>query len=105
MTYLFETLKKFGGSFSRDFWEVISKGVLFPIFDDLKITRQEHSKFANKEDMSVWLSTTLIQALRQFVDLFGHYYDDLYFLLDGLLELLTTCMTQGIVLLYRTSCS
>lgn len=44
--------------------------------------------------MSVWLSTTLIQALRQFIDLFGHYFDTLNFQIDGVLELLTVCMTQ-----------
>ncbi|KAI8821985.1 uncharacterized protein EV422DRAFT_586065 [Fimicolochytrium jonesii] len=94
LNYLFDTLKQYGASFSRDFWEVISKGVLFPIFDDLRLSRQEHTKFANKEDMSVWLSTTLIQALRQFIDLFGHYFDTLSFQIDGVLELLTVCMTQ-----------
>lgn len=96
LTYLFDTLKAYGGSFSRDFWEVISKGVLFPIFDDLRLSKQEHTKFPNKEDMSVWLSTTLIQALRQFVDLFSHYFETLSYQLDGVLELLTVCMTQGI---------
>ncbi|KAJ3150955.1 guanine nucleotide exchange protein for ADP-robosylation factor [Geranomyces michiganensis] len=94
LNYLFDTLKQYGAAFSRDFWEVISKGVLFPIFDDLRLSRQEHTKFANKEDMSVWLSTTLIQALRQFIDLFGHYFDTLNFQIDGVLELLTVCMTQ-----------
>ncbi|KAI9017378.1 hypothetical protein BC832DRAFT_588642 [Gaertneriomyces semiglobifer] len=94
LNYLFDTLKQYGSSFSHDFWEVISKGVLFPIFDDLRLSRQEHTKFANKEDMSVWLSTTLIQALRQFIDLFGHYFEILNFQIDGVVELLTVCMTQ-----------
>lgn len=95
LTYLFDTLKNYGHTYSRDFWEVISKGVLFPIFDDLKLSKQEHTKFANREDMSVWLSTTLIQALRQFVDLFSHYFESLSFLLDGMLDLMTACMIQG----------
>ncbi|KAJ3040877.1 guanine nucleotide exchange protein for ADP-robosylation factor [Rhizophlyctis rosea] len=94
LTYLFDTLKQYGNTFTRDFWEVVSKGVLFPIFDDLRLSRQEHTKFANKEDMSVWLSTTLIQALRQFIDLFGYFYDTLSFQIDGVLELLAICMTQ-----------
>ncbi|KAJ3034825.1 guanine nucleotide exchange protein for ADP-robosylation factor, partial [Rhizophlyctis rosea] len=94
LTYLFDTLKQYGTTFTHDFWEVVSKGVLFPIFDDLRLSRQEHTKFANKEDMSVWLSTTLIQALRQFIDLFGHFYDTLSFQIDGVLELLAICMTQ-----------
>ncbi|KAJ3412218.1 guanine nucleotide exchange protein for ADP-robosylation factor [Chytridiales sp. JEL 0842] len=94
LTYLFDTLKIHGQGFSRDSWEVIAKGVLFPIFDDLRLSRQEHTKFANKEDMSVWLSTTLIQALRLLVDLFSVYLDSLLFSIDGLLDLLTVCMTQ-----------
>jgi brefeldin A-inhibited guanine nucleotide-exchange protein len=95
LTYLFETIKLYGDGFSRDAWEVITKGVLFPIFDDLKLSRQEHTKFDNKEDMSVWLSTTLIQALRLFVDLFTSKLDQLSFCIDGLLDLLIICMTQG----------
>ncbi|KAJ3102351.1 guanine nucleotide exchange protein for ADP-robosylation factor [Phlyctochytrium planicorne] len=94
LNYLFDALKDHGASFSRDSWEVVSKGVLFPIFDDLKLSRVEHSKFANREDMSVWLSTTLIQALRCFVDLFGVYFDAMRFCIDQLFELLTVCMTQ-----------
>ncbi|KAJ3414515.1 guanine nucleotide exchange protein for ADP-robosylation factor [Chytridiales sp. JEL 0842] len=95
LSYLFDTLKLHGSTFSRESWEVVAKGVLFPMFDDLKPTRQqEHSKFANKEDMNVWLNTTLIQALRQFVDLFGQYLESLTFCVDGLLDLLTVCMNQ-----------
>ncbi|KAJ3215780.1 guanine nucleotide exchange protein for ADP-robosylation factor [Dinochytrium kinnereticum] len=94
LNYLFDALRAHGSSFSRDSWEVVSKGVLFPIFDDLKLSRVEHSKFANREDMSVWLSTTLIQALRCFVDLYGTYFEALRFCIDQLFELLTVCMTQ-----------
>ncbi|KAJ3118784.1 guanine nucleotide exchange protein for ADP-robosylation factor [Phlyctochytrium bullatum] len=94
LNYLFDALRSHGSGFSRDSWEVVSKGVLFPIFDDLKLSRVEHSKFANREDMSVWLSTTLIQALRCFVDLFGTYFDALRFCIDQLFDLLTVCMTQ-----------
>ncbi|KAJ3192020.1 guanine nucleotide exchange protein for ADP-robosylation factor [Irineochytrium annulatum] len=95
LTYLFESLRAHGPSFSRDSWEVVAKGVLFPIFDDLRLSRVEHSKFANREDMSVWLSTTLIQALRLLVDLFGYHFEALRFCIDQLFELLTICMTQG----------
>ncbi|KAI8852805.1 hypothetical protein BC829DRAFT_440418 [Chytridium lagenaria] len=103
LNYLFDALRTHGTAFSRDSWEVVSKGVLFPIFDDLKLSRVEHSKFANREDMSVWLSTTLIQALRCFVDLYGTYFDALRFCIDQLFELLTVCMTQDALFFdYRT---
>jgi brefeldin A-inhibited guanine nucleotide-exchange protein len=99
LSFLFDSLKTHGSTFSSEFWEILVNGVLFPIFDDLK-TDREHSKSAtNKEEFSVWLSTTLIQALRQFIDLFTHYFETLSFLLDGVLDLLSICMTQGIHLI------
>lgn len=45
--------------------------------------------------MSVWLSTTMIQALRNLVDLFTFYFDVLSRLLDKLLDLLCECICQG----------
>ena len=98
LTYLFDALKIHGTSFSQTSWEIITKGVLFPIFNDLKEAQKENNTkvaAANKEDVSVWMSTTLIQALRLFVDLFGQYMENLLFCIDGVLELLTLCMTQG----------
>ncbi|KAI9362470.1 hypothetical protein DFJ73DRAFT_620704 [Zopfochytrium polystomum] len=94
LQYLFETIKQYGDTFSADSWEVVTKGVLFPIFDDLKLSKSEHTKFANKEDFSVWLSTTLIQALRLFVELFGVFYTTLQPYIDGMFDLLVICMTQ-----------
>jgi brefeldin A-inhibited guanine nucleotide-exchange protein len=96
LTYLFDTLKSYGSTFSPDFWEVIAQGVLFPIFNDLKRAEGDGvAKFDSKEEMSIWLSTTLIQALRNFVDLFSYNFDALSFLMDGMLDLLCVCMTQG----------
>ncbi|KAI9357006.1 hypothetical protein DFJ73DRAFT_953328 [Zopfochytrium polystomum] len=94
LTYLFDIIKGHGSFFSVDSWEIVARGVLFPIFDDLKLKQESSPKFANKEEQSVWLSTTLIQALRQFVDLFGHYLPELFFCVDGLLEVLAVCMTH-----------
>lgn len=45
--------------------------------------------------MSVWLSTTMIQALRNLVDLFTFYFDVLARMLDKLLDLLSECICQG----------
>lgn len=97
MTYLFDSLKEHGPTFSSNFWELVVTGVLFPIFDDLKPGKSDHvAKFSSKEEFSVWLSTTLIQALRQLIDLFTHNFEVLAFLIDGLLDLLVNCITQGI---------
>jgi len=94
LNYIFDTLKQYGNNFSKDFWNVITRGVLFPIFDDLKLTRSRKTKFANSEEMNIWLSTTLIKALRSFIDLFSFYYDKFEFLIDELLELLGVFITQ-----------
>ena len=95
LTYLFDALKLHGSSFSRESWETIVNGVLFPIFDYLRPNKKESSKFSSKDEMNVWLSTTLIQALRQFVDLFGIHMETLSFCFDGVLDLLKDCMTYG----------
>ncbi|KAJ3031004.1 UNVERIFIED_CONTAM: guanine nucleotide exchange protein for ADP-robosylation factor [Siphonaria sp. JEL0065] len=94
LVYLFELLKTHGLEFSHDSWEVIVKGVLFPMFDDLKLSRHEHRKIDEREDLTVWLSTTLIQALRQLVELYGFHFGLLEFSVDGLFEILVACMTQ-----------
>ena len=53
------------------------------------------SRFTTQEDMSVWLSTTMIQALRNLIDLYTFYFEILERLLDGLLDLLCVCICQG----------
>jgi brefeldin A-inhibited guanine nucleotide-exchange protein len=76
------------------FWDTVCKEILFPIFAVLK-SSQDMSRFNTQEDMSVWLSTTMIQALRDLIDLYTFFYDTLERFLDGLLELLCVCICQG----------
>jgi brefeldin A-inhibited guanine nucleotide-exchange protein len=52
------------------------------------------SKAPNHEELSVWLSTTMIQALRNMIKLFTHYFEVLEYMLDRFLELLTLCICQ-----------
>jgi brefeldin A-inhibited guanine nucleotide-exchange protein len=92
---LFSTLKEYGSTFPVEFWDSICKETLFPIFSVLK-SRQDLSRFHTQEDMSVWLSTTMIQALRDLIDLYTFYFDTLERFLDGLLELLNSCILQGV---------
>lgn len=91
---LFTTLKTRGDSFPIEFWDTVCQELLFPIFAVLK-SSQDLSRFSTQEDMSVWLSTTMIQALRDLVDLYTFYYDTLERSLDGLLDLLCVCICQG----------
>ncbi|KAL4081834.1 hypothetical protein V8B97DRAFT_2031217 [Scleroderma yunnanense] len=102
---LFTTLKSHGRSFSVEFWDTICRELLFPIFAVLK-SSQDLSRFSTQEDMSVWLSTTMIQALRDLIDLYTFYYDMLERFLDGLLDLLCVCICQENDTLARigTSC-
>lgn len=88
------TLKAHGDSFPINFWDTICQELLFPIFAVLK-SSQDLSRFSTQEDMSVWLSTTMIQALRDLVDLYTFYYEILERSLDGLLDLLCVCICQG----------
>ncbi|KAJ5889025.1 hypothetical protein N7495_009066 [Penicillium taxi] len=93
LTYLFETLIRHGGDFPRDFWDVLWRQLLCPIFVVLQ-SKSEMSKVPNHEDLSVWLSTTMIQAMRNMITLFTHYFDALEYMLGRFLELLTLCICQ-----------
>ncbi|KIJ56863.1 hypothetical protein M422DRAFT_72969 [Sphaerobolus stellatus SS14] len=102
---LFSTLKTYGTSYPVPFWDTVFQELLFPIFAVLK-SSQDLSRFSTQEDMSVWLSTTMIQALRDLIDLYTYYFDILERVLDGLLDLLCVCICQENDTLARigTSC-
>jgi brefeldin A-inhibited guanine nucleotide-exchange protein len=93
LTYLFETLIRYGGDFPVDFWDTLWRQVLYPIFVVLQ-SKSEMSKAPNHEELSVWLSTTMIQALRNMITLFTHYFASLEHMLDRFLDLLTLCICQ-----------
>ncbi len=57
-------------------------------------SKSEMSKVHNYEELSVWLSTTMIQALRNMITLFTHYFESLEYMLDRFLDLLTLCICQ-----------
>lgn len=93
LNYLFDTLVAYGGDFPPDFWDTICHELLFPIFMVLK-SRSEMVQFNSQESVGLWLSTTMIQALRNLIALLTHYFDLLERMLDGFLELLVTCICQ-----------
>ena len=92
---LFGTLETYGGSYSSDFWDIVCRKILFPIFNILR-ARPDDSRF-NDEELSVWLSTTMIKALRGLIELFTHYFQTLERMLDLLLDLLVSCICQGYI--------
>lgn len=93
LTYLFETLITYGGNFPQDFWDILWRQLLYPIFMVLK-SKSEMTKVLNHEELSVWLSTTMIQALRNMIKLFTHFFESLEYMLDRFLDLLALCICQ-----------
>lgn len=93
LSYLFDTLIGYGGDFPRQFWDMLWRQLLYPIFMVLK-SKSEMTKVLNHEELSVWLSTTMIQALRNMVKLFTHFFGSLEYMLDRFLDLLALCICQ-----------
>lgn len=57
-------------------------------------SKTELTKMTNTEELAVWLSTTMIQALRNMVKLFTHFFESLEYMLDRFLDLLILCVCQ-----------
>ncbi|KAI5847008.1 hypothetical protein BZA05DRAFT_341253 [Tricharina praecox] len=91
--YLFDTLVRHGGDFPSDFWDTVCHELLFPIFLVLK-SRSEMVQFNSQEQVGLWLSTTMIQALRNLIALLTHFFELLERMLEDFLELLVTCICQ-----------
>jgi brefeldin A-inhibited guanine nucleotide-exchange protein len=91
LNYLFESLIRYGGDFPSDFWDILWRQLLYPIFMVLK---SKTEMLLNQEELSVWLSTTMIQALRNMITLFTHYFKSLESMLDRWLDLLALCICQ-----------
>jgi brefeldin A-inhibited guanine nucleotide-exchange protein len=93
LNYLFDSLIRYGGDFPPDFWDILWRQLLYPIFMVLK-SKSELSNALTHEELSVWLSTTMIQALRNMITLFTHYFESLEYMLDRFLDLLALCICQ-----------
>lgn len=93
LSYLFDTLISYGGDFPGEFWDMLWRQLLYPIFMVLK-SKSEMTKVLNHEELSVWLSTTMIQALRNMIKLFTHFFESLEYMLDRFLDLLALCICQ-----------
>lgn len=90
---MFDVLLQYGRYFELEFWDMICEELLFPIFG--AISKHWELKLDETDDeFSVWLSTTLIQALKSMISLFTHYFDALSRMLDGYLKLIVSCICQ-----------
>ncbi|KAI9163786.1 Protein transport protein SEC7 [Paramyrothecium foliicola] len=93
LEFFFEALLRYGGDFPPEFWDILWRQQLYPIFMVLR-SRPEMTNALNHEELSVWLSTTMIQALRNMITLYTHYFDALEYMLARFLELLALCICQ-----------
>lgn len=91
--YLFEALTEYGNTFTPEFWDIVCRQLLFPIFFVLR-SDKEGPKLNNMEDLTIWLSTTLVEALRSLVQLYTTFFTRLEHMLHGYLDLLSSCICQ-----------
>jgi len=75
--------------FNNKLWELIFKGVLLPIFDNVNNAGESHLL---KED-NEWLNTCM-SSIRSLVELFTYFFNDIAFMLDDFLVLFTRCVLQ-----------
>jgi len=87
---LFNILETYGSMFNRNFWELMFRGVLLPIFDNV---RYASGQDLLKED-NEWLTTTCLLALNSLIELFSAFFMDISFLLSDFLTLLVSCILQ-----------
>lgn len=86
---LFDIISKHGQGFTPEFWDKVVHGIVFTFFGVL-----QGQNLPSQEDTTVWLSTTMVQALRNLVELWTAYFDTLQPFFSELLELLETCVCQ-----------
>lgn len=103
LTHFFDVLVKYGEHFETDFWDLVFHELLAPIFGVLSNPWElnydggsvhTNGSLSERDRMSFWVSTTLIQAMNNMVILFTHYFDELTPMLGELLTLLTNCVCQ-----------
>jgi brefeldin A-inhibited guanine nucleotide-exchange protein len=88
---LFDLLFNNGTLFKKAFWNEILDEIVYPIFEDLK---KDPQKRENREDTAIWLSTTLVSALKLLVDLYTTFQILIQISLDRLLDLIMLCVVQ-----------
>lgn len=90
LDYLFEFVNQRGDELDTEALSRVCQDILFPLFVVLETPRHMIS-----DNVSLWLSTTLIEALRSLIVLYRVYRVKLSPLLDSMfLELMKTCILQ-----------
>ncbi len=107
---LARVLGLFGAMFSPKLWEMIFRGVLLPIFNNIGYSKGRvrfpeevrhslhyfHMINANQKFQSQdWLTTTCPHAFRLLMDIFTSFVETIDFLSGEILQLLSSCVLQG----------
>lgn len=92
-TGLFKVLKEHGGRFAPSMWTLVFRGVLSPIFDDVRHLLECHDK-NEAAIVAEWATTTGVTALQSFVDVFVLHLDVIRSILDDLLGLIRSWILQ-----------
>eukprot|EP01083_Nonionella_stella_P173092 595988_1 len=99
---LFQILQQHGEGFSTSMWELIFRGVLLPIFDDIYHNQiQQRSSIMSPSNQQImhqldtaWLETTGITALAQLIALFTLFFSNCRFMMDKIALLLQSGINQ-----------
>ncbi|EPS69435.1 hypothetical protein M569_05331, partial [Genlisea aurea] len=87
---LFDLLNERGSKFSSSFWENIFQKVLFPIFDNVRLSGSDNRLMPPDE----WFHESCVHSLQLLCNLFNTFYKDVSFMLPPLLSLLLDCAKQ-----------
>merc|ERR1712176_1529784 len=93
---MFQILQQHGEGFSSSMWELIFRGVLLPIFDDIYHNQIQHrSSIQSPSNQQMlhqldtnWLETSGVQALAQLIALFTLFFTNCRFMLNKIALLL-----------------
>lgn len=90
---LFQVLKDYGGKFSPSLWTLIFRGVLSPLFDDVRYLSNSMDKNESNA-IAEWATAVGAPMLRSLVDVFVMHIEVTRGLLPDLIELLRGWITQ-----------
>merc|ERR1719217_1711295 len=89
---LFDCLLDFGGrAFDSDTWQMVFRGVIFPLFDDIHHQLQQN----DQKDAASIGPPTCLAALTALVRLFEAHLESLSFLMPDVLQLMVNCIQDS----------
>ncbi|KAJ3313384.1 guanine nucleotide exchange protein for ADP-robosylation factor [Boothiomyces sp. JEL0838] len=91
LTNLFDILFENGHEFANELWLQILKEIILPLFDELK---DPTTSKKTKEDMQIWLSTTLTTAMKLLIELYTKFPILSEIALDELLDIVSLVILQ-----------